>query len=134
MGRPPTVSSVNVQLKSVISSHDVGSIHVSFASEEMSSELEHPVGLLVGFDEVFDEALEVTVEEPEGRIEEPEPSIGESEVPEPDDEPVFSAVSAVASVDFERTLITFFATRAPTTDPTIARTAMTPAIQSPTAC
>lgn len=137
-GRPPTVASVKVQLKPVISSHDVGSIHVSFALEGMLSEAEHPVGVLVALDEVLD-ALEVTVEEPDGRTEElevcfevPEATDTEAEVVE--DEPEFSAAATVASVDFECTLITFFAMRAPTTAPTIARIARTPATQNPISC
>lgn len=52
IGRPPTTSSVNVQLKPVISSHDVGSIHVPFAFEGTSSAVEHGVGVLVALDEV----------------------------------------------------------------------------------
>jgi len=92
------------------------------------------VGVLVALDEVLD-ALEVTVEEPDGRTEElevcfevPEATDTEAEVVE--DEPEFSAAATVASVDFECTLITFFAMRAPTTAPTIARIARTPATQN----
>lgn len=106
MGRPPTVSAVNVQLKPVISSHDVGSIHVSFASEGTSLKLEHAVDVLVAVDEGIDDALEVTVEEPEGRIEEPELSVGEPGVPDADAEVVedksgFSATATGAGVNFE---------------------------------
>lgn len=70
-----------------------------FAFEEMSSELEHPVGVLVAEDEVLDDVLEVTVEEPEGRTEEPELSVGEPGLVE--DEPGLSAAAAVAGVNFE---------------------------------
>ena len=101
----------------------------------MSSEVEHPVGVLVALDEVLD-ALEVTVGEPDGRVEELEVCVGvpeatdtEAEVVE--DEPEFSAAATLASVDFECTLITFFAMSAPTIAPTIARIAKTPAIQNP---
>jgi hypothetical protein len=69
----------------------------------MSSELEHPVVVLVALDE-----LEVTVEEPEDRIEELELSVGEAEVPDVDaeiveDEPGVSAAATVpgVGVDFE---------------------------------
>lgn len=55
MGRPPTVSLVNVQLKSCMSSHDVGSIQVPLAAEEMSLEVEHPVVLEML--EVFDASV-----------------------------------------------------------------------------
>lgn len=45
----------------------------------------------------------------------------------------FCAAGIVVDVDFEWILMTFFATRPPTTAPAIARIAMTLAIQSPAA-
>jgi hypothetical protein len=134
MGRPPTVSSVNVQLKPVISSHDVGSIHVPFAFEEMSSGVEHTVGVLVA-DEDVEDALEVTVEVPVGRVDVTDasgPRVVGTDAEVVEDELGLSAAAPVAGVEFVWTLMTFFAIRAPTTAPVIAKIAMTPAIHNPT--
>lgn len=45
IGRPPNVSFVYVQLKSVRSSHDVGSRYVPLAAAGMSSSVEHDAGI-----------------------------------------------------------------------------------------
>jgi hypothetical protein len=116
IGRSPTVSSVNVQLKSVISNHDVVSIQVFLTSEGMSFEVEHGVAVGV-LDELVDEETEVGVEELGVEGEEPK---GDAE-------------ALAATVALEPTLITCLAIRAPMTAPAITMTATTAAIQNPAA-
>lgn len=107
-----------------------------FAFEEMSSGVEHTVGVLVA-DEVLDAVLEVTDAVPEDRVGDSEvwgATVLDADAEVVEDESEFSATTPLAGVDCEWTLMTFFAIRAPTTAPAIARIATTPAIHNPTAC
>ena len=97
MGRPPTVSSVNVQLKSVKSSQLVVSSHVPWASFGMSFLVGQPVALALL------EAEEVRVAE------------GRNEMDDGDD--VGAVASSAAAPVFAPTLMTFAATRTPINTP-----------------
>jgi hypothetical protein len=131
MGRPPTCTSVKVQLKSFKSSHELVSIQVFRASEGMSLEAGHVgLGLL---DEVEDDEWDAVVEDPEVLVEELKGAAEGLEVAD-EEELDDSSRSATleASVDLDPTLMTCFATRPPTTAPTItAIPSTTAAIQSP---
>lgn len=103
---------------------------VPFAFEGMSPAVGHTVGgavgVLVAFCDVVDEAGD-SVEEAE------EPPIDKAEVGDTDEGVAFSVESMAAVVRSEPTRMMFFAMRAPTTAPAIARAKTTPPIQYPMA-
>lgn len=134
IGRPPTVSSVNVQLKPFKSNHDVVSVQVFLEADGISLDAGQTVGLcvLVVLDEAVEEDwvvvvcdLEVVVDRLKSAGEEELELAAELELWE------FTSATLAAVVDLELTLITSLATRAPTTAPAIANTTMITAIQTP---